>query len=211
MEYLTIALSKGRIIKDTIKLFEKVGFDISVVNEDSRKLVFNLDEYGMRLILSKPSDVPTFVEHGVADLGIAGKDILLEDKKDVFELVDLNIAKCNMVVAVPESFDFQNPINRVATTFPHIAENYFLKKAQPVEIIKLNGSVELAPILGLSDAIVDIVSTGSTLKENHLKIAETICPISARLIANQVSYRLKSKVIQDLTMKIKNVCCSHIM
>ncbi|HHW04094.1 MAG TPA: ATP phosphoribosyltransferase [Thermoanaerobacterales bacterium] len=203
MEFLTVALSKGRILGETIELFKRIKLNFDNVSEDSRKLVFEFKEYGMRLILSKPSDVPTFVEHGVADLGVAGKDVLLEDRKDVFELLDLKLARCRMVVAVPEDMDPSTPIYRIATKYPHIAEGFFLKKAQPVEIIKLNGSVELGPLLGLADAIVDIVATGHTLKENHLKVQEVIYPISARLIANQVSFRLKSGHIQELLGKIK--------
>lgn len=204
MDFLTIALSKGRILGETLELFKKIDMNFKGVGEDSRKLVFEFEEYGIKLILSKPFDVPTFVEHGVADLGVAGKDVLLEDRKDVFELLDLNLARCRMVVAVPEDRALGIPLYRVATKYPHIAENFFLKKAQPVEIIKLNGSVELGPLLGLSDAIVDIVASGNTLKENHLKIEEVICPISSRLIANQVSFRLKSRKIQELLAKIKN-------
>lgn len=203
MEFLTIALSKGRILGETMELFDKIKMNFDDVSEGSRKLVFEFKDQCMRLILSKPSDVPTFVEHGVADLGVAGKDVLLEDSKDIFELLDLNLARCRMVVAVPEDRAPDAPIYRVATKYPHIAESFFLKKAQPVEIIKLNGSVELGPLLGLSDAIVDIVATGHTLKENRLKIGEVICPISARLIANQVSFRLKSGRIQELMGKIK--------
>ncbi|MDN5311798.1 ATP phosphoribosyltransferase [Biomaibacter acetigenes] len=205
MEFLTIALSKGRILGETMELFNRIKMHFDNVSEDSRKLVFEFKDYDMRLILSKPTDVPTFVEHGVADLGVAGKDVLLEDRKDVFELLDLKLARCRMVVAVPEDRAPGVPIYRVATKYPHIAESFFLKKAQPVEIIKLNGSVELGPLLGLSDAIVDIVATGHTLRENHLKVEEVICPISARLIANQVSFRLKSGQIQELLGKIKAV------
>ncbi|WP_422445239.1 ATP phosphoribosyltransferase [Thermoanaerobacterium sp. DL9XJH110] len=204
MDLLTIALSKGRILKETLRLFKKMGLNFDDIREDSRKLVFEYRDCGMRLILAKPADVPTFVEHGVSDLGIAGKDVLLEDKKDVFELMDLELAQCRMVVAAPEGRDPMVPIYKVATKYPRIAENFFLKKTQPVEIIKLNGSVELAPLLGLSDAIVDIVATGNTLRENRLKVEEEICLISARLIANQVSYRLKSSMIADFIEKIES-------
>ncbi|MCR4432030.1 MAG: ATP phosphoribosyltransferase [Tepidanaerobacteraceae bacterium] len=205
MEFLTIALSKGRILGETMELFKKIEMHLDNVSEESRKLIFEFEDYGMRLILSKPLDVPIFVEHGVADLGVAGKDVLLEESKDVFELLDLNLARCRMVVAVPEDRAPGIPIYRVATKYPRIAESFFLKKAQPVEIIKLNGSVELGPLLGLSDAIVDIVATGHTLKENRLKIEDEICPISARLIANQVSFRLKSSRIQELLSRIRAI------
>lgn len=205
MELLTLALSKGRILGETMELFNRIKMNFENVSENSRRLVFEFKEYGMRLILAKPLDVPTFVEHGVADLGVAGKDVLLEERKDVYELLDLKIARCRMVVAVPEDRAQSIPIYRVATKYPHIAESFFLKRAQPVEIIKLNGSVELGPLLGLSDAIVDIVATGNTLKENRLKIEEVICPISSRLIANQVSFRLKSRQIQEFVDRIKKV------
>ncbi len=205
MELLKIALSKGRILSETIELFKKIQMDFSQVNEDSRKLFFDFEEYGTRVILAKPSDVPTYVEYGVADIGVAGKDVLLEDKKDVFELMDLNLAKCKMVVAIPKDKSDDMPIYRVATKYPQIAERHFVKKGVPVEIIKLHGSVELGPILGISDAIVDIVSTGSTLEKNHLKILEEICPISSRLIANQVSFRVKSRQIMTLMERLESI------
>lgn len=205
MELLKIALSKGRILSETIELFKKIQMDFSQVNEDFRKLFFDFEEYGTRVILAKPSDVPTYVEYGVADIGVAGKDVLLEDKKDVFELMDLNLAKCKMVVAIPKDKSDDMPIYRVATKYPQIAERHFVKKGVPVEIIKLHGSVELGPILGISDAIVDIVSTGSTLEKNHLKILEEICPISSRLIANQVSFRVKSRQIMTLMERLESI------
>ncbi|HHY42899.1 MAG TPA: ATP phosphoribosyltransferase [Thermoanaerobacterales bacterium] len=205
MELLKIALSKGRILSETLSLFNKIQMDFSEVYEDSRKLFFDFKEHGTRVILAKPSDVPTYVEYGVADIGVAGKDVLLEDKKDVFELMDLKLANCKMVVAIPKDRSNDSPIYRVATKYPQIAEEHFIKKGIPVEIIKLHGSVELGPILGLSDAIVDIVSTGSTLKKNNLKIMEEICPISSRLIANPVSFRVKSHVIMDLMEKLEAV------
>jgi len=202
---LKITLSKGRILSETLKLFNKIQMDFSQVNEDTRKLFFDFEEYGTRVILAKPSDVPTYVEYGVADIGVAGKDVLLEDKKDVFELVDLKLAQCKMVVAIPQDRSIDMPIYRVATKYPQIAERHFVKRGIPVEIIKLHGSVELGPILGISDAIVDIVSTGSTLKKNNLKILEEICPISSRLIANQVSFRVKSYEIMALIEKLESV------
>jgi len=202
---LKIALSKGRILSETLKLFNKIQMDCSQVNEDTRKLFFDFEEYGTRVILAKPSDVPTYVEYGVADIGVAGKDVLLEDKKDVFELVDLKLAQCKMVVAIPQDRSIDMPIYRVATKYPQIAERHFVKRGIPVEIIKLHASVELGPILGISDAIVDIVSTGSTLKKNNLKILEEICPISSRLIANQVSFRVKSYEIMALIEKLESV------
>lgn len=205
MEPLTIALSKGRILKETLELFKKIDWNFDKINEDSRKLFFDYDEYKVKLILAKPSDVPTYVEHGVADLGVAGKDVLLEDKNDVFELLDLKMSCCKMSIAVPDHRDSNTPIYRIATKYPNIAEEYFLNKGQSVEIIKLNGSVELGPILGLSDAIVDIVSTGKTLKKNRLKVLEDMYFISARLIANQVSFRIKSKRILSIMDQLKKV------
>jgi ATP phosphoribosyltransferase len=205
LELLTIALSKGRILTETLELFKKIDINFDGLNENSRKLFFDFEEHKTRLILAKPSDVPTYVEHGVADIGVAGKDVLLESRKDVFELIDLKLAQCRIVAAVPDDKDTSTPIYRVATKYPRIAEEYFLKKGIPVEIIKLNGSVELGPILGLSDAIVDIVSTGETLKKNNLKIMAEICPISTRLIANQVSFRLKSEMIMNLISRLKHV------
>jgi len=202
---MKIAISKGRMLSETLNLFNKIQMDFSEVTEDSRKLFFNFEKYGTRIILAKPSDVPTYVEYGVADIGIAGKDVLLEDKNDVFELMDLKFAQCKMVVAIPSDKPSDAPIYRVATKYPQIAEKHFEKKGIPVEIIKLHGSVELGPILGISDAIVDIVSTGNTLRENNLKIVEEICPISSRLIANQVSFRVKSCEIMALMEKLEAV------
>ncbi|WP_213975269.1 ATP phosphoribosyltransferase [Tepidanaerobacter acetatoxydans] len=205
MDLLKIALSKGRILLETLELFKKIQMDFEGVSEDSRKLFFDFEEYGVRMILAKPSDVPTYVEYGVADIGVAGKDVLLENKNDVFELMDLKLAQCRMVVAVPDGRPLNTPIYRVATSYPCIAEEHFVKQGFPIEVIKLHGSVELGPVLGLSDAIVDIVSTGKTLEKNHLKILEEICPISSRLIANQVSFRIKSDVIMKLMEKLKQV------
>ncbi len=205
MELLKIALSKGRIMGETLELFQKIKMDLNEVSESSRRLFFDFEDYGLRIILAKPSDVSTYVEHGVADVGIAGKDILLENKNEVFELLDLNIGKCRMVVAAPSDMPEGAPIYRVATSYPNIAEEHFIKQGFPVEIIKLHGSVELGPILGLSDAIVDIVSTGMTLKKNNLKVIEEICPISSRLIANQVSFRIKSDMILSLMEKLNKI------
>ena len=173
--------------------------------EDDRRLVLRDEASGVQYLLVKPSDVAIYVEHGAADVGVVGKDVLLEDKKDVFELVDLKLAQCKMVVAIPQDRSIDMPIYRVATKYPQIAERHFVKRGIPVEIIKLHGSVELGPILGISDAIVDIVSTGSTLKKNNLKILEEICPISSRLIANQVSFRVKSYEIMALIEKLESV------
>ncbi|MDI3534714.1 MAG: phosphoribosyltransferase [Thermosediminibacterales bacterium] len=205
MEQLTIALSKGRIMKDTLKLLQETGIECSDIYEDSRKLIFNSTKSRIKFIIAKPFDIPTYVEYGVADLGIVGKDVIMEEKKDVYELVDLKFGFCRLVVAGPKERKGYPPHPRIASKYPRIAEEYFMQKGEQVEIIKLNGSVELAPIIGLSDKIVDIVSTGKTLKENNLKELEEIDKITARLIANRVSFRLKSKRINDLIKKINSV------
>jgi ATP phosphoribosyltransferase len=195
---LTIAMAKGRILREAVDLFKRAGLPVSKsLEDDSRKLVISLPEAGISLFLAKPMDVPTYVEYGVADLGIVGKDVLLEQARDVYELLDLNISPCRIAVAGKPDWE-PTLYPRVATKYPHIAENYFKEKGQQVEVIFLNGSVELAPITGLADRIVDIVSTGKTLKENGLVELERICTVTSRLIANRASYRLKSGPIQFL-------------
>lgn len=205
MEQLTIALSKGRIMKDTLKLLQEIGIECSDICESSRKLIFNSIKSHIKFIIAKPFDIPTYVEYGVADLGIVGKDVIMEEKKDVYELVDLKFGFCRLVVAGSKERKDYPPHPRIASKYPRITEEYFMQKGEQVEIIKLNGSVELAPIIGLSDKIVDIVSTGKTLKENNLKELEEIDEITARLIANRVSFRLKSKRINDLIKRINSV------
>ena len=178
-------------------------------DKDTRKLIFTNEELGMRFFLAKPSDVPTYVEYGAADIGIVGKDTILEEGRNLFEVMDLGLGKCRMCVCGPESAREvlnRNEIIRVATKYPNIAKDYFsTEKNQTVEIIKLNGSVELAPIVGLSEVIVDIVETGSTLKENGLTVLEEICPLSARVVVNQVSMRMQHERIDDFLTKLNGV------
>lgn len=190
-------MPKGRIYEEAITLLSEAGFQLPKNVDESRKLVVSVPEYGMEFILSKPVDVPTYVEYGVADIGIVGKDVLLEENRDVYELLDLGISPCRIAVAGRP--DFKPSISpRVATKYPRIASNYFLEKGEQVEVIKLNGSIELAPLIGLADRIVDIVSTGQTLKENGLVILEEITTVTTRLIANRVSYRTKMQQIDNM-------------
>ena len=196
---LNIALPKGRLGEKTYDMFEKAGFSCPAIRESSRKLIFENEELGLRYFWVKPSDVAIYVERGAADIGIAGKDILLEYGPEVYELLDLKMGKCRMAVAAKNSFrDDPRKQLRVATKFSNIAANYYLSKGRDIDIIHLNGSIELAPILDLSDVIVDIVETGTTLKENDLSVIETIVPISARLIANKASFKFKRHLIQPL-------------
>lgn len=201
MRYLTFALAKGRLAKKSMALFEKIGITCEEMKDPAtRKLIFVNEELGLRFFLSKPSDVPTYVEYGVADIGVVGKDTLLEEGRNLYEVLDLGYGACRMCVCGPESAGEllkRNEIIRVATKYPAIAKNYFQnKKNQSVEIIKLNGSVELAPIVGLADVIVDIVETGSTLRENGLMVLEEVCPLSARIVVNQVSLKLEHERIR---------------
>ena len=198
-KWLNIALPKGRLGESVYELFESAGFGCPSLREPGRKLIFENEAAGVRYFWSKPSDVAIFVERGAADIGVAGKDILLEYSPDVYELMDLNMGKCRMCTAGPMGFhDDLSRTLRVATKFPHIAGRYFASKSRPIELIKMNGSIELAPIVGLSDIIVDIVETGSTLKENGLAIINTIVPISSRLIANKARYKFMTKEIRAL-------------
>ena len=196
---VNIALPKGRLGEKVYGLLKNAGFACPELEESSRKLVFENAEKGVRYFWVKPSDVSIYVERGAADIGVAGKDILLEYRPDVYELLDLNIGKCRMAVAGPVGFrDSAATTLRVATKFPEIARSYYNEKCRDIDIIKLNGSIELAPIMGLSDVIVDIVETGTTLKENNLSVVETILPISARLIANKAGYQFQNKKIDKL-------------
>ena len=196
---LNIALPKGRLGEKTYDMFEKAGFSCPSILEGGRKLIFENEELGLRYFWVKPSDVAIYVERGAADIGVAGKDILLEYEPEVYELLDLKMGKCRMAVAAKNTFrDDPRKQLRVATKFSHIAANYYLAKGRDIDIIHLNGSIELAPILDLSDVIVDIVETGTTLKENDLSVIETIVPISARLIANKAGYKFKSSQILPL-------------
>lgn len=200
---LNIALPKGRLGEKVYVMFEKAGFDCPSIHENNRKLIFENPENGVRYFWVKPSDVAIYVEHGVADIGVAGKDILLEYQPDVYELLDLNIGKCRMAVAAKSDFhDNPDRTLRVATKFSNIAQTYYTSQGRDIDIIHLNGSIEIAPILGLSDVIVDIVETGTTLRENHLEVIETILPISARLIANQAGFKFKNEAITELVHQI---------
>ena len=196
---LNIALPKGRLGEKVYNMFEAAGFGCPAIQDGGRKLVFENQDNGVCFFWVKPSDVAIYVERGAADIGIAGKDILLEYAPDVYELLDLGIGKCNMAVAAKKDFlDDPRKQLRVATKFTNIAARYYLAKGRDIDIIHLNGSIELAPLLGLSDVIVDIVETGSTLRENNLQVTEFIVPISARLIANKSSYKFKDQAIDAL-------------
>lgn len=196
---INVALPKGRLGEKVYKMFEEAGFECPSIKENNRKLIFENEATGMRYFWVKPSDVAIYVERGAADIGVAGKDILLEYTPDVYELLDLNIGKCRMAVAAKcDFYDDTNRTLRVATKFEKIAKDYYAKKCRDIDIIKLNGSIELAPILDLSDVIVDIVETGTTLKENNLKPFETIVPISARLISNKSSFKFKGEQIKAI-------------
>lgn len=201
---LNIALPKGRLGDKVYELFASIGYDCSEIYSDNRKLVFENEANGVRYLLVKPSDVAIYIAHGAADIGVVGKDILEEGNFDIYELLDLNLGKCNMCVAAPNDYveDFDRPL-RVATKFVNIAKNYYISLNREIEIIKLNGSIEIAPILGLSDVIVDIVESGKTLQENNLRVYEKIMPISARLIANKSSYKFKGNDIDTLMEKLK--------
>ena len=200
---INIALPKGRLGEKVYDIFEKVGYGCPSILENNRKLIFENEETGVRYFWVKPSDVAIYVERGAADLGVAGKDILLEYSPDVFELLDLDIGKCRMCVAAKKDFrDDLGRTLRVATKFSKIAADFYAGKSREIDIIKLNGSIELAPILGLSDVIVDIVETGTTLRENDLEVVETIIPISARLIANKVSYKFNHEEISRLCGRV---------
>ena len=201
---LNIALPKGRLGEKAYAMFEKAGFPCPAILEGGRKLIFENEELSLRYFWVKPSDVAIYVERGAADIGIVGKDILLEYEPEVYELLDLKMGKCRMAVAAKNGFrDDPRRTLRVATKFANIAANYYLSKGRDIDIIHLNGSIELAPILDLSDVIVDIVETGSTLRENDLVVYEEIVPISARLIANTASYQFKDKIINTICESLR--------
>lgn len=212
MRYLTFALAKGRLAKKTLALLEQIGITCEEMKDpDTRKLIFVNEELKMKFFLSKATDVPTYVEYGAADIGVVGKDTILEEGRNLYEVMDLGFGKCRMCVCGPASARellMKNEIIRVASKYPVIAKDYFNnRKHQTVEIIKLNGSVELAPIVGLSEVIVDIVETGSTLRENGLEVLEEVCPLSARMVVNQVSLKMENerihKLLEDLNRLIK--------
>lgn len=206
---INIALPKGRLGEKAYGVFEQAGFECPAIHEESRKLIFENPEKGVRYFWVKPSDVVIYVERGAADIGIAGKDIILEYEPDIYELADLGMGKCRMAVAAKKDFcDQRDRTLRVATKFPNIAKQYYASLSREIDIIKLNGSIELAPILGLSDVIVDIVETGKTLLENDLEPKSDIVPISARLVANKVSYKFKNERIREICEQI-NLILQH--
>lgn len=203
---INIALPKGRLGEKVYAMFEQAGYECPAIKETNRKLIFENPQKQIRYFWVKPSDVSIYVARGAADIGVAGKDILLEYAPDVYELLDLHIGKCRMAVAAPNSFrDNGERTLKVATKFANIAHRHYADKGREIDIIKLNGSIELAPILGLSDVIVDIVETGATLKENDLEVFETIVPISARLIANKASFQFKTAAIETIADKIREM------
>ena len=204
MSVIKLALAKGRLAEETLELLERAGVSCPELKEKSRKLVFH-DQSGMyEFIMVKPSDVPTYVDYGVADVGVVGKDTLMEENRPLYELLDLGFGRCRMCVAGPKNFtDDESRALRVATKFVNIARAHYESVGRDIDIIKLNGSIELAPILGLSDVIVDIVETGTTLKENDLTVLEEFMPISARLIANKASYKFKYRQLTRLLDKMR--------
>ena len=211
MRYITVALAKGRLAEKAMEMFEKIGISCEEMKDKtSRKLIFSNEELGIRFFLSKTSDVPTYVEYGAADIGIVGRDTILEEGRQLYEVLDLKMGKCKMCVCGPaaaaELLKHHEQI-RVDTKYPNIAKDYFYnKKHQTVEIIKLNGSIELAPIVGLSEVIVDIVETGTTLRENGLEVLEEICDLSAKMVVNRVSMKRENKrisqIIKDISEKV---------
>ena len=208
MRYLTVALTKGRLAQKTLDMFEQIGITCEEMRDkDTRKLIFVNEDLKLRFFLAKGPDVPTYVEYGAADIGVTGKDIILEEGRKLYEVMDLGFGKCRMCVCGPESAREllqNNQLIRVATKYPNIAKDYYYnKKHQTVEIIKLNGSIELAPIVGLSEVIVDIVETGSTLRENGLNVLEEVCPLSARMVVNQVSMKMERERITRLIQQLK--------
>lgn len=210
MEYITIALAKGRLAKKALELLEQTGVTCEEIKDkDSRKLIFTNEELKFKFFLAKANDVPTYVEYGAADIGVVGKDTILEEGRELYEVIDLGIGKCRMCVAGPASAGAllgNGELIRVATKYPNIAKSYFMnQKHQTAEIIKLNGSIELAPMVGLSDVIVDIVETGSTLKENGLVVLEEVCPLSARMVVNRVSMKMEQARITELISKLRNI------
>ena len=210
MRYLTFALGKGRLAKKTLEMFEQIGITCEEMKDkDTRKLIFVNEDLKLKFFLAKGPDVPTYVEYGAADIGIVGKDTILEEGRNIYEVLDLGFGKCRMCICGPENAKEllnHHELIRVATKYPRIAKDYFYnKKHQTVEIIKLNGSIELAPIVGLSEVICDIVETGSTLRENGLSVLEEVCPLSARMVVNQVSMKMENERITKLISDLKTV------
>lgn len=205
-EMINVALPKGRLGDKVYNMFEKAGYECPSIKEKNRKLIFENPEAGVRYFWVKPSDVAIYVERGAADIGVAGKDILMEAGSDVYELLDLNVGKCRMAVAGPAGFSYdRNNELRVATKFVNVAREFYAASGTDIDIIHLNGSIELAPILGLSDVIVDLVETGTTLRENNLEVVDVITEISARLISNKSSFKFKTKKIVEITRSLESV------
>jgi ATP phosphoribosyltransferase len=210
MKYLTFALAKGRLAKTAMEMFEKIGIECKEMQDkDTRKLIFVNEELKLKFFLSKATDVPTYVEYGAADIGIVGKDTIMEEDRKLYEVLDLDFGKCKMCVCGPASAKEllnDGSMIRVASKYPKIAKDYFYnKKHKTVDVIKLNGSVELAPIVGLSEVIVDIVETGTTLRENGLEVLEEICPLSARMVVNQVSMKMEDERIKKIISDLQKV------
>lgn len=205
MKPLRIALTKGRLEKDTVGLLEQIGYDCSAVRNKGRKLILPIGDGEIEVVLAKAADVITYVEHGVCDLGVVGKDTIIENGTSFYELLDLGFGKCRFAVAGRAGYNFYDGFKAktIATKYPNVARNHFENKAMDIRFIKIEGSVELAPLLGLADAIVDIVETGSTLKENGLEVYEDVCPISARIIANNASLKLRKQEIERLVDKME--------
>ncbi|WP_270583602.1 ATP phosphoribosyltransferase [Bacillus smithii] len=208
---LIIAMPKGRIFHEAAELLRKAGYQLPPEFDESRKLIVDVSEENLQFILAKPMDVPTYVEHGVADLGIAGKDVMLEEERDVYELLDLKISPCYLAVAGLPDTKMNEVAPKIATKYPNVASSYFREQGEQVEIIKLNGSIELAPIVGLADRIVDIVSTGRTLKENGLVEYEHIVDVTSRLIVNPVSYRIKDAAIEQIVDRLSRVISEKVV
>jgi ATP phosphoribosyltransferase len=203
--FLTIAMPKGRIFEEAVELLRKANFQLPPEFDDSRKLILEVEEENLRFMLAKPMDVVTYVEHGVADIGIAGKDVMLEEERDVYELLDLKISACYLAVAGLPDTNLSDVAPKIASKYPNVASSYFREQGEQVEIIKLNGSIELAPLIGLADRIVDIVSTGRTLKENGLVEYARIAEVTSRLVANPVSYRIKEQRITEIVERLSPV------
>lgn len=205
---ITIAMSRGRLLEEAVVLFNKAGIDLGKVLDDSRKLIFEFEEYDLKILIVRPTDVPTYVENGAADCGIVGKDTIMEDNYNLYEPLDLGIGKCKLIVAAPNNYEGNvSPSStlKVATKYPKIANNFYTKKGIRADVFKLYGSIELAPIVGLSHVIVDLTATGETLKKNNLKIIDKIADITARFIVNKVSMKVKSEKIKSIIDKLKKV------
>ncbi len=201
---ITIATPRGRLLSETVELFKRASIDITEVIKDSRRLIFDFEESGLKVLIVRPTDVASYVEYGAADCGIVGKDTLIEQSSNLYEPLDLKIGKCKMVVAAPKNFEESDNVSiRVASKYPKITTDFYNKKGMNIEVIKLYGSVELAPIIGLCDAIVDLSATGETLRKNELEVVEVVMDISAKFVVNKVSMKIKSKKIKNLLSKLE--------